>query len=66
MLRSLSANSYGIYLVHYLVIIWLQYAVLRVDLPGRGQGVHRLLRRTSSVLGIDCRFAPDSAIRKII
>lgn len=34
-LNNLSANSYGIYLFHYLVIIWLQYAVLRVDLlPG--------------------------------
>ena len=31
-LNSLSANSYGIYLVHYLVIIWLQYAVLRLKL----------------------------------
>jgi peptidoglycan/LPS O-acetylase OafA/YrhL len=31
-LNSLSANSYGIYLLHYLVIIWLQYAVLRTDL----------------------------------
>jgi len=32
-LDSLSANSYGIYLIHYLVVIWLQYAVLRIDLP---------------------------------
>ena len=31
-LDGLSANSYGIYLIHYLVIIWLQYAVLRVSL----------------------------------
>ena len=31
-LDSLSANSYGIYLLHYLVIIWLQYAVLRLKL----------------------------------
>ena len=31
-LNSLSANSYGIYLVHYLVIIWLQYAVLRAQM----------------------------------
>lgn len=31
-LSNLSANSYGIYLLHYLVIIWLQYAILRVDL----------------------------------
>ena len=34
-LDNLSSNSYGIYLLHYAVIIWLQYAVLRVDLgPG--------------------------------
>jgi len=32
-LDSLSASSYGIYLTHYLVVIWLQYAVLRIDLP---------------------------------
>ncbi len=31
-LNSLSVNSYGIYLVHYLVIIWLQYAVLRAQI----------------------------------
>jgi len=30
-LSSFSANSYGVYLLHYLVIIWAQYAVLRVD-----------------------------------
>ena len=29
---SLSANSYGIYIVHYAVIIWLQFAILRVEL----------------------------------
>ena len=34
-LDNLSSNSYGIYLLHYAAIIWLQYAVLRVDLgPG--------------------------------
>ncbi len=32
-LDSLSRSSYGIYLIHYLVIIWLQYAVLRTSLP---------------------------------
>ena len=31
-LSNFSANSYGIYLLHYLVIIWLQYAVLRANL----------------------------------
>jgi len=31
-LNSLSRNSYGIYLLHYLVIVWLQYAVLRAKI----------------------------------
>ena len=31
-LDGLSRNSYGMYLLHYLVIIWLQYAVLRTSL----------------------------------
>lgn len=32
-LDSLSDNAYRIYLVHYLFAIWLQYALLGVDLP---------------------------------
>ena len=31
-LGSLSANAYGIYLVHYLFVLWLQYALLGADL----------------------------------
>lgn len=37
-LDSLSANSYGIYIIHYLVVIWLQYAALGVDLPAVVKG----------------------------
>jgi len=37
-LDSLSANSYGIYIIHYPVVIWLQYAVLRIDLPAVVKG----------------------------
>ncbi len=32
-LGSLSRSAYGMYLVHYLFVVWLQYAVLPVDLP---------------------------------
>jgi len=32
-LDSLSTNAYGIYLVHYVFIVWLQYALLPADLP---------------------------------
>ena len=28
MLDSLSANAYGIYLVHYVFVLWLQYALI--------------------------------------
>jgi glucans biosynthesis protein C len=31
-LDSLSANAYGIYLVHYVFVLWLQYALLAHDL----------------------------------
>jgi peptidoglycan/LPS O-acetylase OafA/YrhL len=31
---SLSANSYAIYLVHYMFVSWLQYALLPASLPG--------------------------------
>jgi hypothetical protein len=32
-LDSLSNNSYGIYIVHYLIVTWIQYGLLRPDLP---------------------------------
>lgn len=35
---SLSENAYGIYLVHYVFAIWLQYALLKLLLPGSGKG----------------------------
>jgi glucans biosynthesis protein C len=33
-LGSLSRNAYGMYLVHYLFVIWLQYAFLPAELSG--------------------------------
>jgi peptidoglycan/LPS O-acetylase OafA/YrhL len=30
---SLGANAYGIYLLHYVAVIWLQYALLLMPLP---------------------------------
>jgi surface polysaccharide O-acyltransferase-like enzyme len=31
--ESLAANAYGIYLVHYVFVLWLQYLLLAVELP---------------------------------
>jgi peptidoglycan/LPS O-acetylase OafA/YrhL len=36
---SLSANAYGIYLVHYAFVIWIQYVALRWTLPAFVKGV---------------------------
>ena len=36
---SLSANAYGIYLVHYVFVIWIQYAALRWTLPAFVKGI---------------------------
>jgi surface polysaccharide O-acyltransferase-like enzyme len=36
---SLSINAYGIYLLHYAVVVWLQYALLAVALPAGAKGI---------------------------
>ena len=33
LLDSLSQSAYGIYLVHYVFVVWLQYAMLGVAIP---------------------------------
>jgi glucan biosynthesis protein C len=38
MLESLSESAYGMYLFHYLFVIWAQYALLHVALPGVVKG----------------------------
>jgi surface polysaccharide O-acyltransferase-like enzyme len=32
-LDSLSENAYGMYLVHYVFVVWLQYAMLGMAIP---------------------------------
>jgi surface polysaccharide O-acyltransferase-like enzyme len=36
---SLSDNAYAIYLVHYVFVVWLQYALLGAALPAVAKGV---------------------------
>jgi len=36
---SLSENAYAIYLVHYVFVVWLQYALLGARLPAVAKGV---------------------------
>jgi peptidoglycan/LPS O-acetylase OafA/YrhL len=37
-LDSLSANAYSIYLVHYVIVVWLQYALLGTDIGAIAKG----------------------------
>ena len=38
-LESAAENSYGMYLVHYVFVVWLQYALLGTGLPAIVKGV---------------------------
>jgi hypothetical protein len=35
---SLKFNAYGMYLIHYAFVVWLQFALLGVDLPAIVKG----------------------------
>jgi surface polysaccharide O-acyltransferase-like enzyme len=37
--RSFRQNSYGIFIVHYLFVIWMQYLLLDIPLPGFLKGL---------------------------
>jgi glucans biosynthesis protein C len=37
--EGVAENAYGIYLFHYLFVLWAQYALLRLPLPGVVKGV---------------------------
>ncbi|HEV2958112.1 MAG TPA: acyltransferase [Xanthobacteraceae bacterium] len=37
--EGVAENAYGIYLFHYLFVLWAQYALLRLSLPGVVKGV---------------------------
>jgi peptidoglycan/LPS O-acetylase OafA/YrhL len=56
---SLSANSYAIYLVHYMFVSWLQYALLPASLPGYAKFTIVL----AGALGLS--WATAAAIRRI-
>ncbi len=38
-LDSLSSNAYGMYLGHYVFVVWLQFALLSVPLPGAAKAL---------------------------
>jgi len=51
LLRSLSEYAFGIYLVHYAFVVWLQYALLSIPLWAPSKGDDRVRRRAAAELG---------------
>jgi surface polysaccharide O-acyltransferase-like enzyme len=56
---SLTANAYGIYLLHYAFVSWLQYSLLKAALPAIAKGS---LVRTGAVA---LSWAVPTALRRI-
>ncbi len=56
---SLRRNAYGMYLVHYVVVIWLQYAFLTVEVPGLVKAV------AVTAGGIGLSWAGTAALRRL-
>ena len=61
---SLANNAYGIYLVHYVFVNWLQYSLLNVSIPGLAKGVLVTLLGLALELGGGRRTAKDSGSRQ--
>ena len=56
---SLAANAYGMYLIHYVFVIWIQFALLPSSLPGLSKGILVF----ASVLALS--WATTAALRRI-
>ncbi|MBX3737282.1 MAG: acyltransferase [Candidatus Didemnitutus sp.] len=56
---SLRRNAYGMYLVHYVIVIWLQYALLAFALPGLVKAI------LVTAVGIGLSWAATAALRRL-
>jgi glucan biosynthesis protein C len=57
--RSLGANAYGIYLAHYPIVLWIQYALLRTSLDPVAKGLLVL------VAGFGASWLAASLLRRV-
>lgn len=65
-LDSFAANSYGIYLVHYPVVIWLQYAMLRVSLPAIAKALLVLVASVAICWGLAAAMRKNALLQRIV
>src|SRR5216683_2740774 len=63
---SLTTNAYGIYLLHYGFVIWLQYALLKATLPAISKGPLVLLGAVLLSWGMTTAIRRIPAIAHVI
>jgi hypothetical protein len=63
---SLSSNAYGMYLTHYVVVSWLQYALLRSALPGIAKGSLVFLGTVALSWGATAALRRIPAVTRVI
>jgi len=63
---SLTANAYGIYLLHYAFVIWLQYALLKATLPAVAKGPLVLLGAMVLSWGATAAIRRIPAVARVI
>jgi peptidoglycan/LPS O-acetylase OafA/YrhL len=63
---SLSANSYGIYLVHYAFVSWLQYALLPAGLPAMAKGAIVLLGALALSWSVSAAIRRIPAVARVV
>lgn len=64
LLDSLSSNAYSIYLVHYVVVVWLQYALLDVDINAIGKAT--MVFAAALTLSLMASAGMNIAIRALV
>jgi len=63
---SLTPNAYGIYLVHYAFVSWLQYALLKTTLPAIAEGSLAFLGAVALSWGVVAAIRRIPAVARVI
>ena len=66
MLDSLRDNAYGIYLVHYAFVAWVQYSLLPASMPGLAKGVTAFLCALALSWGFVAALRRLPAVARVI
>jgi peptidoglycan/LPS O-acetylase OafA/YrhL len=65
-MQSLSANAYGIFLLHYFCVSWLQLALLRTQLPGAAKGLLVFVGAVAVSWSLSAMLRRIPAVRRVV